>query len=198
MLAVLESCLCELFPSDFYRRCAFAAFGMVALLNDAGISASIIGGQFAAFVMAPDGSRMAVQGFDRGQEPFPHIWVEAEGHSIDLGPYLLPFGSDYPVAPMPALAWNMAAPLPAALRYKVHARLQSDARVSANPAVRTQCDRFVARCREVHADVSRTPRLPNWVATGPASMAAAVGREDSWACGAKRFEQLAANHPLPF
>jgi hypothetical protein len=198
LLAVVEAALCEMFPADFFRRCAFAAFGMRALLQDAGIEAHVVGGQFAAFVMTPDGSRMAVQGFDRGTEPYPHLWVEADGRLIDLGPYLLPFGSEYPVAPMPALIWDLAAPLPAALRYKTHERLPVDARISANPAVRTLCEDFLDRCRSLAADASRAPVLPNWIATGPASMLTAIGRSDPWACGAKRFERMALNHPLPF
>jgi hypothetical protein len=198
LIAVVEYCLCEMFPADFFRRCAFTAFVLRALLQDRGIEATMIGGQFAAFVMTPDGARMAVQGFDRGPEPYPHLWVEANGCLIDLGPYLLPFGSEYPVAPMPALIWDMGAPLPAALRYKTHDRLPGDARISANPGVRAQCDAFLDRCRMLAADESRAPVLPNWIATGPASLAAAIGRSDPWACGAKRFESLALNHPLPF
>jgi hypothetical protein len=29
-------------------------------------------------------------------------------------------------------------------------------------------------------------------------MLTAIGRSDPWACGAKRFERMALNHPLPF
>lgn len=198
LLAVVESCLCEMFPADFYRRCAFAAFGMRALLVEQGVDAVMVGGQFAALVMAPDGSHMAIQGFDRGPEPFPHFWIEAGSRLIDLGPYLLPFGSEYPVAPMPALAWDMSAPLPAALRYKTHQTLRANSRISANPAVRLQCDAFLARCHALAADPERTPTLPNWIATGPVSLAAAAHRKDPWASGVQRFERIAHSYPLPF
>ena len=197
MLAIVEACLCESFPHDFFRRCAFAAFGLGALLQDAEIDAVIVGGQFAALVVTPDQERMAVQGFESGRELYPHIWVEAADRLIDLGPHLLAFGSDYPVAAMPVLAWDMSAPLPAAFRYKAQKRLPADQRMSTDPAVNALCDRFVADCRAEARNGSR-PTLPTWIANNYASLLAAVDRKDPWACGAKRFEQMAQNQPLPF
>lgn len=197
-MAVVEACLCEIFPRDFFRRCAFAAFGMRALLNDRGIDAVIVGGHFAALVITADQRRLAVQGFKSGRELYPHIWVEAADRLIDLGPYLLAFGSDYPVLPMPALIWDMTAPLPAAFRYKVQRRLPSNNRMSTERQINAQCDAFVEHCRAVAADQGRLPQLPTWIASSYASLHAAVERDDPWACGAKRFEQVARSHPLPF
>ena len=198
VLAVVEACLCETFPHDFFRRCAFAAFGLRALLRDAGLEAVMVGGQFAAFVVTPDGRRMAVQGFQSGPDPYPHFWVEAQDRLIDLGPHLLAFGSDYPVVSMPALMWDMSAPLPVALRYKARDRLPADNRMSSDSSVRMQCGAFVERCRGLAADRDYQPTLPTWVAANYASLLAAVGRDDPWACGAKRFEQMGQHHPLPF
>ncbi|GAO38664.1 hypothetical protein SCH01S_17_00180 [Sphingomonas changbaiensis NBRC 104936] len=198
LMAVVEACLCEMFPDDFFRRCAFSAFGLRALLRDAGVDAVLVGGQFAAFVMTPDHGRLAVQGFRSGDEPHPHYWVEAEDRLVDLGPHLLAFGSDYPVVPMPALAWDMSAPLPSSFRYKAQQRYPADSRMSIDPKLCAQADAFVASCRALAADPQRAPRLPTWLATSYASLLAAVGRDDPWACGARRFEQMAPAHPLPF
>lgn len=198
VLAAVEALLCESFPDDFYRRCAFSAFGVRALLRDAGVDAVLVGGQFAAFVMTPDQGRLAVQGFRSGQEPHPHYWVEAEDRLIDLGPHLLAFGSDYPIVPMPALAWDMSAPLPASFRYRAQQRYPADSPMSIDPKLCAQADAFVRQCRETRAARKSALRLPTWLATSYASLMAAVQREDQWACGAKRFEQVAQNHPLPF
>lgn len=198
VLAVVEARLCEIFPSDFYRRCPFSAFAIRALLREAGIDAVTVGGQFAAFVMASDEGRLAVQGFTKGREPHPHYWIEAENRLIDLGPHLLAFGSEYPIVPMPVLAWDMSAPLPAALRYKARQRYPADNPISADPKLRVQADGFLEQCRALLADPSRAPRLPTWVASNYAALLAAIERGDPWAKGAKRFEQMAQSHPLPF
>jgi len=198
VMGVVEALLCESFPDDFYRRCAFSAFSVRALLRDVGIDAVLVGGQFAAFVMTPDHARLAVQGFRSGHEPHPHYWVEAEDRLIDLGPHLLAFGSDYPIVAMPAIAWDMSAPLPASFRYKAQQRYPADSPMSIDPKLCAQADAFVERCRTMIAARDPLPRLPTWLATSYAALIAAVERQDAWACGAKRFEQMAQNHPLPF
>jgi hypothetical protein len=198
VLAVVETLLCETVPDDFPRRCAFSAFAVRALLRDAGIDAVLVGGQFAAFVMTPDQERLAVQGFRTGHEPHPHYWVEAEDRLIDLSPYLLAFGSEYPIVAMPALAWDMSAPLPSSFRYKAQQRYPADSRMSIDPKLCVQADAFVESCRRVAADPVKVPRLPTWLATSYASLLAAAERNDPWACGARRFEQMAQGHPLPF
>jgi hypothetical protein len=198
VLGVIEACLLETFPDDFYRRCAFSAYGMRALLRDAGADPVLVGGHFAAFVISADASRHALQGFRSGREPNPHYWVEAWDRLIDLGPHLLAFGSQYPIVPMPALAWDMSAPLPAAFRYKARKRYPDDSPMSPDPELCAQAECFVARCRLVIADPQRAPRLQGWVASNFASLLAAVQRGDPWACGAKRFEQMAQTQPLPF
>lgn len=198
VLAIVEYCLCESFPRDFFRRCAFAAFGVRALLQDEGIEAVMTGGQFAALVVESNGAKVAVQGFAGGADLYPHFWVEAEDRLIDLGPHMLAYGSDYPVLPMPALAWDMSAPLPAAIRYKAHGRLPADNRMSADRALNLRCDAFVEQCRFEAVDRKKSPPLPTWLAVNYASMVAAVERADPWAREAKLFETAAEPHPLPF
>lgn len=198
VLAIVAHCLRETFPDDFYRRCAFCTFASRALLQDFGIEATIVGGQFAALVLAADGSRIALQGFDGGTEPFPHLWVEAEGRLVDLGPWLLGFGSGYEVLPMPALAWNLGAPLPSALRYRARARLTEISRISPDPAVCAQADDFVAQCRALAADAARIPDLETWLATDEIALQNAALRGDGWAREASRFRPAALSRPLPF
>jgi hypothetical protein len=198
VLAVVETCLCETFPSDFFRRCAFTAYAARALLQDAEIDAVIVAGEFGAFVMTPDAQRLAIQGFKSGPERYPHIWVEAANRLIDLGPHLLAFGSDYPVASMPALAWDLDTPLPAAFRYKEVRRFPADSRISREQAIRAQCDAFIEQCRARAAAPGDPPRLSTWIATNTASLLAAVERRDPWANGAQRFEHMAKFQPLPF
>lgn len=197
-LAIIESCLCEMFPDDFFRRCAFAAFAARALLHKWGIAAEVVGGQFGAFVLTEDNNRLTIQGFEPGRERCPHFWVEAAGRLIDLGPYLLAFGSPYPVATMPAMAWELDAPLPASIRYQVQERFPADSRISPTRTVRDQCDAFVDRCQARADESSDKGRLPTWIATGNASLVAAAERGDPWALGARRFEQMAKSQPLPF
>jgi hypothetical protein len=199
VLGVVESRLCEVFPDDFFRRCPFSAFAIRTLLCDEGLDAVLVGGQFAAFVMTPGEDRLALQGFKKGPEPNAHYWVEAGDRLIDLGPHLLAFGSGYPIVPMPVLAWDMSAPLPAAFRYKVRQRYPAGSPISADPGVRAQADEFVDKCRDLLADpAAAPPRLSTWVASSYAALAAAVDRGDPWACGAKRFEQMVQAQPLPF
>lgn len=198
MMAIVEAMLREMFPDDFFRRCAFAAFGLRALIEDGGVEARLVGGQFGAFVMTPDRRRLAVQGFGSGPEPFPHLWVETPAYLIDLGPHLLAFGSEYRIVGMPAVIWDLAAPMPAALRYKASGTLPPGARISADRSVSDLCDVFVDRCRDRELACPKGERLRTWIATNYGSLEAAVRLRDRWALGAKRFERTAQHQPLPF
>lgn len=189
VLAVVCTCLRETFPDDFYRRCAYSAFAISNLLRDEGMDAAIVGGQFAALVVAADGSRMAIQGFLDGPEPFPHLWVEAENRLIDPGPYLLAFGSEYPVLPMPMLVWDMRAPLPSAFQYKIRESLAGTSPMSPDPAVRAQSNDFVGKCRARAADPALAPALDTWIVVDDASLHGALERGDLWASAARSFEQ---------
>jgi hypothetical protein len=167
------------------------------MLHDRGTVAEVVGGHFGALVLT-DQNRLAFQGFEPGLERCPHFWVECAGRLIDLGPYLLAFGSPYPVVTMPAVAWDQDVPLPAAIRYKVLERFPADSRISRTRIVREQCDAFVEQCRSRAGDRDYAPQLPTWIATGHASLAAAAERDDPWALGARRFEQVAQFQPPPF
>lgn len=198
LLAIVEACLCELFPHDFFRRCAFAAFGLRALLQDAGIDGVIVGGQFAALVVALDETRIAMQGIPCGPEVYPHLWVETQDRLLDLWPHLLAYGSQYPVVRMPVLAWDRSAPLPTAFHYHAHRRLPPDIPFSIDPAVNARCDRFIAECRDRLQRDGMRPNLPTWTASNPASMLLAIERGDPWARAAYRFQQQAQRRLLTF
>jgi hypothetical protein len=96
ILIAVERTLRQQFPNDFFKRCAYSAFGIRALMKDAGVCAELVGGDFAAFTMSPSGDRAAVQGFGFGDDQCAHFWVEADQRLVDIAPYFLPHDSSYP------------------------------------------------------------------------------------------------------
>lgn len=198
ILTVVERTLRKTFPDDCQKRCAYSAFGIHALLKDAGVEATLIGGDFAAFVMSLDGAQASVQGFGFGEDQCSHFWVEADGRLIDVAPHFLPRESSYPVVPMPAIAWDLSETLPQYFRYRVIERFPEAAMMSSDATINARCERFVAACQErLQAQVGPID-FPTWVATGSASVAKMVNRKDRWALGARRFEGLADLQDLPF
>lgn len=191
-LAIVLDCLREAFPQDFHRRCAYSARAIVALLGREGVTARAVGGRFTALAVGTYGERLALQGFEAGPEPFPHLWVETADWQIDLGPYLLPFGSPFPIVPMPALIWDRAQPLPAALRYTAIDILPDAAPFSTDPAVAARADWFVRCCLE-RAE-SGGP-FPHWIATGEAALAQAATAGDAWALAARHFDGVVRRNP---
>lgn len=191
VLACVVHCLRETFPQDFHRRCAFSARAVLALLEGEGVEAQAVGGRFAALVVADSGERYALQGFRDGPELYPHLWVETDERLIDLGLYLLPLGSPFPAVAAPALAWPRATPLPAALSYEAIGPLARDAPFSLDPVIDALGARFVAACLGWVGRSEREDAFPSWIATGPASLAAAASAGDIWARSVERYEVLA-------
>lgn len=179
VLTVIERTLRNEFPEDFPKRCAYAACGIRALLADAGIHAELVGGDFAAFVVSPDGLRAGVQGFGFGQDQCSHFWLETSGRLIDIGPYFLPRESSYPVVPMPAVAWDLAHALPLFLRYRIRERFDGNALMSMIPAVNERCERFVIRCRDAMQVLDESLAFPTWVVTGPSSVTIAANKKSN-------------------
>lgn len=198
ILTVVERTLRKTFPYDCQKRCAYSAFGIRSLLQDAGVEATLIGGDFAAFVMSLKGEKAGVQGFGFGEDQCSHFWVEADGRLIDIAPHFLPRESSYPVVPMPAIAWDLSEPLPAYLRYRVIERFPASAMMSSDATINARCDAFVSACQERLQGQVGPINFPTWVVTGPASVAKMVNRRDLWALGARRFEGLADLQDLPF
>lgn len=190
VLATVASCLTEMFPKDFFKRCAYAASATASLLHDEGAEANVVGGDFAAFILAASGDRAGMQGFGFGQDQCSHFWVEAGYRQIDLGPYFLPFDSSYPVVPMPAVAWDARQSLPRSLRYRKLSMFAATASFSPDPNIQERSARFLNLCRErIASGVNR--KFPTWIVTGAPSLDIAANKGNPWAIGAKRFEKAA-------
>lgn len=197
IMTTVAECLREMFPEDFYKRCAYTASGKLSLLREAGAEGSLVGGDFAAFIVATAGNKAGLQGFGFGTNQCSHFWVEAEGRLIDVAPHFLPADASYPIVPMPGVAWDMARARPQALRYREVQRFPGSAGFSADPAIQKRGHDFVQLCRERFSQQS-VARFPTWIVTGPASLEIAANKGNAWALGAKRFETLAQASNLPF
>lgn len=186
------------FPTDFYKRCSYAAFATRALLLDAGVESEIVGGDFMAFIVSKNGARAGMQGFGFGKEQCSHFWTIADGHLIDVGPHLLPHDSSYPIAAMPLVAWNMSSTLPAYLRYRPLERFPADAVMSKTPEQNERCDRFIAACRKRAASQIVGASSLSWLLTDEAATSAAARGRDAWATNAMQFSRMTDPGQLPF
>jgi len=198
ILAVVDRCLRKRFPDDFHKRCAYGALGVHTLLRDASVPSRLVGGDFVGFIVARDNSRAGLAGFGFAEEGCAHFWVETDTTIVDLGPSYLSHQASYPVARMPAAAWEPLNRLPAYLRYRAVEHFRDDVGFSADPAIRDRADAFVADCRARWA--SRRGHLPHpsWVMTGEAAVVTAARRKDRWALGALRFASMTDLADLPF
>lgn len=115
LLCIIDDVLRSVFPSDYTKRCAYAAMAVKTALEDAGYPASIVAGDFCALVVKSDGSNASWRGYGFGSDQESHFWVETEDRIIDLGLFYLPVGSSYDAASMPALAWSRSEPLPSGI-----------------------------------------------------------------------------------
>jgi hypothetical protein len=197
LTAVVRS-LRQEFPDDFFKRCHYAAFGMRALLADAGVASQIVGGDLAAFIVSTDGRRSALQGFGYGQDQCAHYWVASDQHLFDVGPHLMPYDAAWPIAAQPLIAWDLAAPLPAYLRYRTLQRFAAAAPMGQVEAHNLRCDRFVAACRDRSARQAPSAANATWLLVDAASTAAAARRRDVWAGGALAFADRRPPARLPF
>jgi hypothetical protein len=57
IFALVADAVRQEFPTDYYKRCMYAALGIAALIRDRGVDARTAGGDFLAFVMSRDGRR---------------------------------------------------------------------------------------------------------------------------------------------
>jgi hypothetical protein len=198
ILTVVDRTLRKEFPSDFHKRCAYAAIGTRRLLQAAGVDAELIGGDFLAFVVSQDGNRAGIQGFGGGEQQCSHFWVEAEGRLIDLGVYFLPSDSSYPVARMPAAAWDLNQKLPRYLRYREQERFDASTMLSPDPVIMARCDHFIAACDERMKGQTGPADFSTWLMTGAPSVAIAANRRDPWANAALKFNRDPSLADLPF
>lgn len=197
-LAVVDRALRREFPTDFHKRCMYAAFAIKTLLRDQGIDAQIVGGDFASFVISPDLAEPSFQGFGYGEIDCSHFWVETEDRLIDLGPSYLPLESREPIVAMPAAAWELTHPLPNYLRYRAKLRFPEEALMNPDPAINARNERFIEQCRARLANGGGATGLSTWILTSDTSLEAAAKRKDRWAIGASKFETWADPSKLPF
>ena len=196
-LAVTDETLREVFPSDYFKRCMYAAFGLGSLLGDAGIRATVVGGDFLCAVVSQDGRQMNLQGFGTTGVGEPsHFWVEAQGLLLDLGTTYLPYESSFAAAQLPAVRWPLSSALPDFLRYRECRRYLVDAEVL-DSVVRERRNAFVSSCRHMNAAIERAPKLKTWQLRDMASLQYAAERGDRWAQAVVKFLQRSLKAEFP-
>lgn len=196
-LLVTDAALRAHFPSDFHKRCMYAAFAIASLLEDAGLDAQVAGGDFLCAVVSTDGRQLSLQGFGTTGVGEPsHYWVHANGMRIDPGPAYLPYESPYPAAALPALTWAKALPLPPVLAYRERVRVRPDAAIS-DPVIAQRVADFVAHCRTRRDTGSALGHPPFWLLRDMATLRHRAQQRDLWALAAQTFLRrgMRANFP---
>lgn len=196
-LLLTDAALRAVFPSDFHKRCMYAAFAIASLLEDAGLDAQVAGGDFLCAVVSTDGRQLSLQGFGTtGVGDASHYWVHANGMLIDPGPAYLPYESPYPAASPPALTWANALPLPPVLAYRERVRVTPDAAIS-DPVIAQRVADFVAHCRTRRDAGSAWGHPPFWLLRDMAALRHRAQRRDPWALAAQTFLRrgMKANFP---
>lgn len=201
-LAIVDKALRAAFPDDFDKRCMYAAFGLRQLLQEAGQTVQIVGGQFLCLVVSPDGRQVTFQGFgmpSSAQAPEPsHYWVEAGQTLVDLGPHYLPRRSSHRAASMPLVCWSLQTSLPPFLRYKEAMRYDQNVELVATAAISKRMDDFLLRCQQESRSATGDVKLPGWQFRDIGSLQHAAQRGDAWARGAMSFVKTRPTVSLPF
>lgn len=198
-LSIVDRALRGTFPTDYPKRCLYAAFGIQALLLDLGHDASIQGGDAVAFMVSRSGSRASMQGFAGASEGQAHYWVVVSERLVDIGPHYLPEDSSFLAAPVPMVFWDLKAKLPTYLRYRALEDFGTATSLVATDEIHERMDAFIAQCRRKSKQQLGQPKLPMWLLTSQASVELNAARGDAWAKGALRFASMStAQQGLPF
>ena len=197
-LSVVDRSLRKDFPDDYDKRCMYAAFGISTLLQDAGVTANIVGGDFLAMVVSTSGERVALQGFGYGADQPSHYWVEAENTIVDVGPHYLPRGARFAAAAIPLVAWAPAKVLPTFLRYRPHINFDYRAQLQSTPEIVQRMETFIGHCRMRFAAQTGQPKLSTWLLADMKSLEAAAQNGNVWARNAIRFTDGMEAAKLPF
>lgn len=188
-LRVVDRALRDAFPTDFHKRCLYAAFGTRDVLRARGVPAVIVGGDFRCFMMSRDRKRATLEGFggsaERNQPS--HFWLECDGRRLDLGPHYLPRESQYPVVSVPVVRWSMQSELPSFLRYTPNVFYDRDAVLNSTAEVIERMAQFVERCYTLDRSMKPIPAKWDWELTDMTSLKSAASRGDRWAQGAIRY-----------
>lgn len=197
-LAIADSSLREFFPTDFYKRCMYASFGITALLRDEGIPAHVVGGDFICAVVSTDGEQMSLQGFGTKRDgPPSHFWVLSGDHLLDLGPMYLPYESSFPAALLPILRWPVAMSLPDFILYRERERYVEGVEIL-DPVMQERSDAFLAHCRRIRDETSRDFPLPAWQLKDSQSLRYAAQKGDMWARASMEFLHRSYKATFPY
>ncbi|WP_233331075.1 hypothetical protein [Pseudomonas nitroreducens] len=196
VFCVVDRCLRNQFPDDYYKRCMYASFGVHRLLQALGYSPVIVGGNFGAFVVSRDQRKASIQGYSSDSGDHSHYWVELDGSIIDLGSYYLPVESSFQACDVPAVFWNASSPLPKGLIYSPAHRYPSSDISHLAPHIIEKMKPFLAACYARMAKPLAKPRLGKWLVTTPSSIQKAARKGDSWALAMIRYESMSVEHPV--
>ncbi|WP_117195579.1 hypothetical protein [Rhizobium terrae] len=197
--SVVDRALRRSFPTDYHKRCMYAAFGMQTLLSDYGHEASIQGGDAVTFMVSRSGQQAGMQGFANAAEGHAHYWVVAAGRLIDIGPHYLPQDSSFPAADVPLICWDLAGALPPFLRYRVLEDFGAFTALVTTEEIHERMEAFIGQCRSKARNLVGQPKLPTWLLTNLETVARSAGQGDVWAKGAVRFASMpGVEKSLPF
>lgn len=194
VLCVVDRCLRNQFPDDYYKRCMYASFGVHRLLQALGYSPVIVGGNFGAFVVSRDQSMASIQGYASDSGEHSHYWVELESSIIDLGTYYLPVESSFQACEMPVVFWSTCYPLPKGLIYNPGTRYPSSDISHLAPHVIEKMEPFLTACHARIAKPLAKPKIGKWLVTTPSSIQRAAQKGDLWARAVAQYESMPAEH----
>ncbi|WP_060477712.1 hypothetical protein [Pseudomonas monteilii] len=190
VLCVVDRCLKNQFPNDYYKRCLYASFGVHRLLEEMGYSPVIVGGNFGAFVVSRDERLAGIQGYASNSGEHSHYWVELNGSLIDLGTIYLPVESSYAAHEMQAMFWNLNQLLPKGLKYDAKARYSTSDASHLAAEIIEKMDIFIRACQERMAKPLVKPKIGKWLVTNQASIQSAAKKGDLWARAMIRYESF--------
>lgn len=189
VMCVVDRCLRNQFPDDYYKRCMYASFGIYRLLQAMGHSPVVVGGNFLAFVVARNEPKGSMQGYVSDASKHAHFWIEVDHRLLDLGTYYLPSGSSFPACDIPATYWDKSHALPSGLRYEPEARYGSLEAIYLEPHIAEKMERFLSACTARIAKPLVKPTVGKWLVISPASIDRAANKGDMWAQGMVRHQR---------
>lgn len=195
---VADRALRTTFPTDFDKRCLYAAFGLHSSVQQMGCRSNIVAGDFLALCVAKNRAGYSLQGYQRSEGHFAHYWCEVEGRIVDLGPVYLPVSSRYEAAPAPMSAWPLDTELPPYLRYRARERYSENAELFDIPEITERMARYLEACRQKLNALKGQPSFKPWLLSGPKSVETAARKGSIWAEGAQLFERSCNRDELPF
>ncbi|MHC2483456.1 hypothetical protein [Rhizobium leguminosarum] len=197
--SVVDRALRRSFPTDYYKRCMYTAFGMQTLLSDYGHEASIQGGDAVTFMVSRSGQQAGMQGFANAAEGHAHYWVVAAGRLIDIGPHYLPQDSSFPAAAVPLICWDLSGDLPPFLRYRVLEDFGPLTALVTTEEIHERMETFIGQCRSKVRNLVGQPKLPTWLLTCREAVEQRAAQNDVWAKAALCFASMPGiEKSLPF